>query len=643
MKPNVSRLGIFVFYDPQGIVDDYVLYLLQSFRPHFQHLLIISNCPLDETAKDRLLQYADDLRIRENQGLDAAAYKEGLIGCCGWEETEKYDEVVLMNDTFFGPIHSFEDMFSEMSARDVDFWGMSAGYHSIDGWNRVKYGYIPDHIQTFFVVFRKKMVCSEAFRTYWQNYDDSLNDFESVVTQHEVIMTRHFQDLGFRWDIYADTQAYNSERSSENFNLHLYHPHTMLRDRNFPVLKKKALAVDLHRHLGMQDLEDSADALNYVHKETEYDTRLIWDHLLRRYNITDLYDSLHLTHVFASVPAELPQGIRAALVLRIGNPFFAECICSHACQISTLMDVYLIPEAETELEVIQRCTQEMANIHILKPSFQKTEMGSFVLCCKELAEQYDHLGFLPDVGNPDLSSMTIAESTFYGYLQNIASDTAYLSQIIHCFAENPRLGILAAPFPIHDYGFGNYGNAWGNSLPTVKAFAEELELRCSIEEEKPPFMLSGAFWCRTAAIAHIWNKSWEARQFSVNPITNSSKINEALIRLLPYAAQSARYYSGTVMHTNYASIRLTNQQYMLEQIIGTTKQQLGCQSGRYLEYIQQLQAIRLNAQNSPLSIDLSRFGIGTVLRIFLERKMPQWFTRNVYKFYRILKNNRSKS
>lgn len=166
-----------------------------------------------------------------------------------------------MNDTFFGPIHSFEDMFSTMSSREVDFWGMSAGYHTIDGWNRVKYGYIPDHIQTLFIAFRKKMVCTEAFRSYWQNYDDSLNDFDSVVTQHEVIMTKHFLDLGFQWDTYADTHPYQSEKASENFNMYLYHPHAMLRDMNFPVLKKKALTVDFSRHLCMQDLESSNDAL----------------------------------------------------------------------------------------------------------------------------------------------------------------------------------------------------------------------------------------------------------------------------------------------------------------------------------------------------------------------------------------------
>lgn len=63
---------------------------------------------------------------------------------------------------------------------------------------------------------------------------------------------------------------------------------------------------------------------NYVHRETEYDTRLIWDHLLRRHNITELYHAMHLNFVFPSVQADLPEGRRAALVLRMINPFFTE-------------------------------------------------------------------------------------------------------------------------------------------------------------------------------------------------------------------------------------------------------------------------------------------------------------------------------
>lgn len=219
MNHNLTRLAIFVFYDPQGTVDRYVTYLLEVLRPNVTRLVVVSNTELDNSNRERLERCCDDLFVRENRGLDAAAFKQGLVSFCGWEEVRKYDEVVLLNDTFFGPITSFDAMFFDMASRAVDFWGMAAGYSTENTERKVKYGFAPEHIQSYFIVFRQSMVQSQAFYDYWQGYDDSMNTYLDVVTEHELVMTKHFQDLGFRWDIYANTERYHSKFKSENFNL----------------------------------------------------------------------------------------------------------------------------------------------------------------------------------------------------------------------------------------------------------------------------------------------------------------------------------------------------------------------------------------------------------------------------------------
>ena len=640
MNKDMTRLGLFVFFDPQGVVDDYVLYLLKHLRPNFTKLVVISNGQLEEAAQKKLTAYADSLFIRDNQGLDAAAYKAGLISFCGWEEAEKYDEVVLMNDTFFGPIHSFDDMFDEMAGRDLDFWGISAGYRTLDDWKRVKYGYIPDHIQTFFIAFRKNMVCTDAFHDYWNHYDDTLKDFISVVTQNEVILTRHFQDLGFRWEIYANTQQYRARYHSENFNLYHYMPRAMMRDMHFPILKRKVLNVDLPIHLCLQDLESAFDALSYLQNETNYNTDLIWDNVLRIYNISDLYHTLHLNYVLPSVQVSMPEGKRIALVYHVANPFFAERICRHAAQLQGTVDVYILPGDKKAEAALREILTEENGIRILAPTHQKTEMGNFVLRCRELAEQYDYLGFVHDVDNPDHSPTTVPESTVYGYLQNIANDPAYLSQVINCFEQNPKLGVLGIPFPVHDYGFSNYGNMWGDCFDTVTTLSRHLHLNCNIVREKPPFMIVGAFWCRTAAIRSIWNRNWMPKDFTLNPVTCSCKNNDALIRLLPYAAQSALYYSGIVMHTNYASMRLTGQQHMLSRLTETLHSQLGIVPGRYMDYADRLSRIHYKDKDRPLTIDLSELGIASIVRIYLEQKAPQWVSKRMLRVFRFLKNRK---
>lgn len=626
MSKEVSRLGVFVFFDPQGIVDDYVIRLLQSFRESISRMVVVSNVALSSAEQEKLERNADAVFVRENSGLDAAAFKAGMVTFCGWEEVEKYDEVVLINDTFFGPVHSFSEMFDEMQGRDIDFWGMSAGYSCEDGWHRVKYGYIPTHIQTFFVAFRKKMVCSKEFQNYWNSYDDTMNDFVSVVTQHETTMTKHFQDLGFRWDIYADTQRYKSKHRSENFNIYHHHAHNMMRYMKFPVLKKKVLGVSMTDYLYMNDLEEPADAMRYIHNESEYDAHLIWDNVLRLYNLTDLYNSLHLNCIFSSAPIEEHNIQRAALIYHVANPFFAELFCRHACQLSETLDVYLIPGSTEIKALFIQYLPEDSKVKVLEATDQKTEMGHFVLLCTELAEQYSYLGFVHDVDNSAHYPTTVPESTVYGYLQNVANDGNYVKQIVNCFENNPRLGVLGTPFPIHHNGFNNYGNEWGEWFKDTCNLAQIMNLHCNLAENKKPFIITGAFWCRTAALRPLWEMKWTQEQFHRNPASKISRMNEVLKRILPYVAQHEGYYSGVVMHVNYASMRITGQQYMMDQVVNVSRQHLGCPGESFAGFVEQLGGVALE--------DLR---LTKIIRIYLERKTPRWFSQSAHRFYKFCK------
>lgn len=631
MAKKLSRLGIFVFFDPQGVVDAYVTYLLGALRPHFEKLVVISNTDLDATGKEALGTWADVLHFRANRGLDAAAYKEGLIQVCGWEELGKYDEVVLINDTFYGPIPSFDKMFADMEIRDLDFWGMAAGYPSVDGWNKVRYGYIPSHIQTFFVAFRQNMVRSQAFRNYWEQYDETLSDFESVVTQHEVVMTKHFEDLGFRWGICAVTEKYASESRTENFNIYYHHPYKMLKDMDFPVIKRKVLA-GVPEQLYMADLEEPAQALAYIQNQTDYDAGMIWENLLRLYNVADLYHGLHLNYVLPSVTVPMPEKKRAALVFHMANPFFTEEVCSSAVALADVLDVYLLPEqGVTVPEDLPEA------VKILPSTGQDTEMGGFVLGCRELAGRYDYLGFVHDVRNPERAPLTAPESTVWGYLKNIAGDPAYVSQILARFEAEPHLGILGAPFPVHHDHFRNYGDRWQGSFDGTRELAERLELRCKLSEKIQPILVTGAFWCRTAALEVLWKESWTADRFRRNSLTDRNPENEVLKRFLPYVAQSGGFYSGVVMHTEYASMRVTAQQYMLDGITEATRRGLGCESASYSGYLRHLQAFGTDEQGSPVMIDASRFGMTSLIRIWLRRKAPRWLFEAVANVFRFVK------
>lgn len=633
--PNIrSRLGIFVFFDPQGIVDRYVIQLLRGLRPNVTRLVVVSNIALTEAAEGLLREQCDAVFIRENKGLDAAAFKQGLTSFCGWEEVTKYDEVVLINDTFFGPIHSFDDMFAEMSRRDIDFWGMAAGYQQPDGWNWTELGYIPEHIQTFFVAFRQRMVCSDAFQAYWNNYNDGLTTFQEVVSRHEMVMTKHFQELGFRWDIYTDSARYNSKYKDENFNLYFYDASGMMKDMKFPALKRKVLNADIPELLYMRDLGDASDAMEYISRHSEYDSDMIWENILRLYHVTDLYYSLNLNYVLPSAAVAPEAAGQAALVCHVTNPFFAQRFCERAKALAEDLAVYLIPETEEVGRIVDRCLDGNSEVKVLKGTGQQTEMGGFVLGCEALAGQYSYLGFVHDMQNPNHYPTTVLESAVENDLQNAANDFGYISQIIHCFETNPKLGVLGTPFPIHHHGFGTYGDAWGEWYTATKQLAQSLGLRCKLSEDKQPIMSTGAFWCRTAALRPLWKRTWKAGSFVRDPISMESGTNQALKRILPYAAQSQGYYSGIVMHAGYASVRITGQEFMLREIVDTTRTRLKIHSDCYSGYMRQLQAYGTDGSARGTMVDLDQLGLRNMALILADKYLPKGLLNALLKLYR---------
>ena len=74
----MKRLGIFVFYDKNGIVGKYVEYLLTEIKSVVDDLYIVSNGILTSISKEIFLINTNNLIERENRGFDGGAYRDVL-------------------------------------------------------------------------------------------------------------------------------------------------------------------------------------------------------------------------------------------------------------------------------------------------------------------------------------------------------------------------------------------------------------------------------------------------------------------------------------------------------------------------------------------------------------------------------------
>ena len=98
----------------------------------------------------------------------------------------------MTNSTLMGPVRSLAEMFDEMAKNpDLDFWGLSTHHGAKTNPFKGKhlYRYLPVHIQSHFIVYRKRFIQSPELQAYWnempmiESYTDSVQRYEAVFYQ----------------------------------------------------------------------------------------------------------------------------------------------------------------------------------------------------------------------------------------------------------------------------------------------------------------------------------------------------------------------------------------------------------------------------------------------------------------------------
>ena len=233
----MQRLLIYLTYDRQNRVDDYIGYFLGCMRPLAATIAVVCNMPRIEGGLHNLTDHADLIFYRENKGLDAGGFKDALCRWIGWNRVGRYDEVILANDSFYGPFADLGGIFTEMESRGLDFWGLM-------GRGAGEYGAIgrdPEHILSFFYAFQAPLIHSRAFQEYWETMP-YYGSYMEVVKQYERQLTRHFADLGYTYGTYADTAPNETKNLRNQFFQCDYLAYEMITKRRFPFLKRKQLS-----------------------------------------------------------------------------------------------------------------------------------------------------------------------------------------------------------------------------------------------------------------------------------------------------------------------------------------------------------------------------------------------------------------
>lgn len=535
----MRRLGIFQMNDSDGIVDDYILFLLKDIRPNLSELVIVVNGTLQSTEEKKLFEYTNKIFYRKNEGFDAGAYKQVIIEYLGLKYIREFSELLIFNDTFFGPFYPFHFVFEKMGNKEVDFWGIT-----LHGEYKRKGNYMPEHIQSYFLVIRREMLKSIYFEEFWRSLKD-IKNFRQLVDEFETSFTVFFSNHGFRYAAYVEDDDLNSE-PDHNYNHYAYIPYTLLDKYSMPILKRKDFSI--------RDTDELKKSIEWIDKNTDYDIGLIWKKIIRMYDVVELKNNLNFRYILPKYKLPENKSLGRAIVLAYLTD--ESQIERHMCYLQQRpkkVDLMILTSKKC---IYDAMCKKRNQIQCMMIPDQGREFA-FIIGGKNVINKYEYLCFVHDdydyIQDEELSDMSLGCIVW----ENTLNSLEYIENVLFTLEQDKYLGVLSVPDPICFNYPKRCIDEWEKSYLKLEQLINQMHLNCVLHKKMKAFTFASAFWCKTDAIKKIVDYL-----FTNGDFTRES--NKQYIKyLLIYAAQDAGYYSGVAETLEYAKKEIETQQFLI--------------------------------------------------------------------------------
>lgn len=551
----MKRAGIFLFYDPEGKVDDYILGCLGSLQQHMDYLLVVSNSSLDETNRKRLESVSSEVMERKNVGYDVGAYRDGLRHL-GWDHMGDYDELVLFNYTFFAPIHPWAGLFERTDKWDTDFWGITE-HDEVRPHPFLPKLVMPRHIQSHWIAVRSSLSTTKDWRTYWEDMPP-IESYNDSIQWHESRFTGYFNALGYRHEVAYNVDDYPSANPVfDNASLLLQDGCPILKRRN---LFHNPLHLDRFAIIGADMLEQALAA--------GYDTDLILSNLARTSKPRDLVTNAGLTWVVPQSASEETYAAAAKQkILAVAHIFYADMAEEILQRLSVLpKGYYLVATTSNEENQAQiRAVMERYGVEgevRVVASNRGRDIGAFLVDCNDVlaSGKWDIVAKIHSKKSvqDDYNAAQLFKTHLY---DNLLNSRAHVANILAEFAAHPALGMVLAPLP--HMGYPTMGHAWFTNREPAQAVAKRLGINVPFDKDMPLATYGSMFIARPQALAKLVNAGFKPENFPVEGGYKDGSLAHVLERLMAYAALSEGFYVRPVLAPKWAEVYYGYLEYKL--------------------------------------------------------------------------------
>lgn len=242
----MRRICLFAGYDKDDKIQDYVVYMIKELSK-ISDVYYMANGKIGPEEMVKIAPYTQMFYSQRHHMRDFGTW-QFLMMQLGWEKLGQYDELILCNDSVYGPLFNLEEVFWRMERKNYDFWGMTADYQR------------HFHVHSYFMVFGQEIVRHEKFQNFWKAVS-----FYSDTQSCEFELTSLLTALGFVGNSYV--------RNYSRDNV-LYNPQRMLEEYAAPFIKVKSFLPENDYSSG------TGVGLGYkIRTRTDYDMTLIKNHI----------------------------------------------------------------------------------------------------------------------------------------------------------------------------------------------------------------------------------------------------------------------------------------------------------------------------------------------------------------------------
>lgn len=520
----MKRLLLYVHFNKYNRVSSHVYYQLKQMQPLFSKVVFISNSQVSERDHQKLvnLRLMDNFIQRENIGFDFAAWRDGMTHV-SFDDITTYDVVTIMNDTCFGPLWEIKDYYLKYEADDqVDFWGLTNNRrtkksHQTQGF--------PEHIQSYFITFKKPVIASSAFRNFWENVKNH-TDVQEVINDYETKVTTTFLAAGFRYQTVFDTV--NEDTTGMLHPDFSYYNPTAILNHKVPFIKVKA--IDNNQHIAPYLLEEIA-------KKSDYPVDLIVSHM-SEINFPDFKYLLARKYIQTTAPTSLSNK-KIGVHLHVFYVDLLEDFLKAFENFHFAYDLFITTDNDTKkLEIEAILNQNHKNAHI----FVTGNIGRDVLPMlklKKYLSTYDYIGHFHTKKSKEADFW--AGESWRNELIDMLIKPA--DNILANF-ENDKLGLVISDIPTF-FRYNKIVDAWNEHLiaPEMNDLWYKMKMTKPIDFNTfHTFVMSyGTFiWFKYDALKPLFDLDLTDKDVPIEPLPQNS-ILHAIERLIVYVAWNEHY------------------------------------------------------------------------------------------------------